>query len=106
MMMERGALPEQMPDRAMMPEQMPERGMPEQAKARLMQPSDEISAVLMARLTNMAPEELRALDSAITPDVARVLMKLLPELRQLIEQVSGGGQQMPQEEMGALGGMG
>ena len=92
---------EMMMERAMMPEQMPE-----QAKARLMQPSDEISAVLMARLTNMAPEELRALDSAITPDVARVLMKLLPELRQLIEQVSGGGQQMPQEEMGALGGMG
>ncbi len=92
---------EMMMERAMMPEQMPE-----QAKARLMQPSDEISAVLMARLTNMAPEELRALDSAITPDVARVLMKLLPELRQLIEQVSGGGQQMPQEEMGALGRMG
>ena len=92
---------EMMMERAMMPEQMPE-----QAKARLLQPSDEISAVLMARLTNMAPEELRALDSAITPDVARVLMKLLPELRQLIEQVSGGGQQMPQEEMGALGRMG
>ena len=92
---------EMMMERAMMPEQMPE-----QAKARLMKPSDEISAVLMARLTNMAPEELRALDSAITPDVARVLMKLLPELRQLIEQVSGGGQQMPQEEMGALGRMG
>ena len=92
---------EMMMERAMMPEQMPE-----QAKARLMQPSDEISAVLMARLTNMAPEELRPLDSAITPDVARVLMKLLPELRQLIEQVSGGGQQMPQEEMGALGRMG
>ena len=92
---------EMMMERAMMPEQMPE-----QAKARLMQPSDEISAVLMARLTNMAPEELRALDSAITPDVARVLMKLLPELRQLIEQVSGGGQRMPQEEMGALGRMG
>ena len=92
---------EMMMERAMMPEQMPE-----QAKARLMQPSDEISAVLMARLTNMAPEELRALDAAITPDVARVLMKLLPELRQLIEQVSGGGQQMPQEEMGALGRMG
>ena len=56
---------EMMMERAMMPEQMPE-----QAKARLMQPSDEISAVLMARLTNMAPEEVRALESAITPAVA------------------------------------
>jgi hypothetical protein len=93
----------QMPSREMMPTDMPD-----QAKMRLMQPSDEISAVLVSRLTNMSPEELRALDSAITPEVARVLMKLLPELRQLIEQVAGGQQQqrMPEEgQMGALAGM-
>ena len=113
-MMEKGAMAN-MPDRAMMEKQMPDRqmperemqanNMPEEAKARLMQPSDEISAVLMSRLTNMSPEELRSLDSAITPEVARVLMKLLPELRRLIEQVAGQSQQMPREQMGALGGM-
>ena len=100
----------QMPDRVMMPDQMPNRemmpkDMPEEAKARLMQPSDEISAVLMSRLSSMSPEELRSLDSAITPEVARVLMKLLPELRKLIEQVAGQSQQMPREQMGALAGM-
>jgi len=42
------------------------------------------------------------LDAAITPDVASVLMKLLPELQQIISQV-GGQQQAP--EMGALSGM-
>ena len=112
-MPDRAMMERQMPDRAMMERQMPSRemmptDMPDQAKMRLMQPSDEISAVLVSRLTNMSPEELRALDSAITPDVARVLMKLLPELRQLIEQVAGGQQQqrMPEEgQMGALAGM-
>ena len=99
-MPDRAMMERQMPDRAMMERQMPMPGremmptdMPDQAKMRLMQPSDEISAVLVSRLTNMSPEELRALDSAITPEVARVLMKLLPELRQLIVQVSGGKQQ-------------
>ena len=93
-------MPNQMPNREMMPKDMPE-----EAKSRLMQPSDEISAVLMSRLSNMSPEELRSLDSAITPEVARVLMKLLPELRRLIEQVAGQSQKMPREQMGALTGM-
>ena len=112
-MPDRAMMERQMPDRAMMERQMPSRemmptDMPDQAKMMLMQASDEISAVLVSRLTNMSPEELRALDSAITPEVARVLMKLLPELRQLIEQVAGGQQQqrMPEEgQMGALAGM-
>ena len=103
-MMEKGAMAN-MPDRQMPEREMQANNMPEEAKARLMQPSDEISAVLMSRLTNMSPEELRSLDSAITPEVARVLMKLLPELRRLIEQVAGQSQQMPREQMGALGGM-
>jgi len=79
-------------------------GMPPEAVQRLMQPSQEIGAVLMARISNMAPEELRMLDQAITPDVIQVLMKLLPELAQIIEQV--GGQNPPSPPpMGALGGM-
>jgi hypothetical protein len=79
--------------------------MPPEALARLMQPSEEIGAVLVARIANMAPEELRKLDSAITPEVANVLMKLLPELAEIISQV--GNQPTPpmQPEMGALSGM-
>ena len=67
-----------------------------------------IGAVLMARLVNMSPQELQMLDSAISPDVAKVLIKLLPELRELISQIEkmgAGGQQMAQRQMGALGNM-
>ena len=78
--------------------------MPPEATARLMQPSQEIGAVLMARISNMSPDELRMLDSAISPEVIRVLIKLLPELAQIIEQVgAGGAREMPQR--GALGEM-
>jgi len=82
------------------------RQMPQEARARLMQPSEEIGAVLVARIANMEREELRMLDQAITPDVARVLIKLLPELQQIISQMSQAPQQAaPEEQMGALGGM-
>ena len=82
--------------------------MPEKAKENLMMPSEEIGAVLMARLVNMSPQELQMLDSAISPDVAKVLIKLLPELRELISQIEkmgAGGQQMAQRQRGALGNM-
>ena len=74
--------------------------MPEQAKERLAQPSEQMRVVLMARLAEMSPEELQALDKAITPDVMNVIMKLLPELGALIQQVMENSEQdMPQEEM-------
>ena len=81
--------------------------MPAEARQALMRPSEEIRAVLMARLANMSPEELRMLDNAISPDVARVLIRLLPELQQIVEQVAGNPreQEQPREGMGALGGM-
>ena len=86
---------------------MPREGMPEQmppeAVERLMQPSEEIGAVLVARLSNMSPDELRMLDSAITPQVAQVLMRLLPELAELVAQIDQGGQ--GDAMMGALGSM-
>jgi len=82
------------------------RQLPPAAQQRLMQPSQEIGAVLLARISLMSPEELKTLDEAITPQTARVLMKLLPELEQIIQQVGGQSQQpQPQQEMGALGGM-
>ena len=83
------------------------RQLPPAAQQRLMQPSQEIGAVLLARISLMSPEELKTLDEAITPQTARVLMKLLPELEQIIQQVGGQSQQpqQSQQDMGALGGM-
>ena len=90
--------------------------MPAEARSNLMKSSESIRAVLMSRLANMGPEELRMLDSAITPEVARVLMKLLPELQELVDAVAGQGQGMRRQppapkgnemprNMGALGNM-
>jgi hypothetical protein len=86
--------------------------LPKEAVAQLMRPSEEIGAVLMARLSNMSQEELAMLDSAITPEIANVLKRLLPELTAIIEQIEGG-EMMPEEQMmmaeqevGALGAMG
>ncbi len=83
-------------------------GMPPEARGALMEPDEEIEVVLMSRIANMSQEELSLLDSAITPEVARVLMKVLPELGEIIDKVQGEMEQpMPMEEppMGALGGM-
>ncbi len=90
--------------------QSPMRQMPPEAQQRLMQPSQEIGAVLIARLSLMSPEELKTLDKAITPESARVLAKLLPELEQIIQQIESASgqnrqQQPAQQQMGALGGM-
>ena len=72
--------------------------MPPEAREALMQPDEGIQAVLFARLSNMTPEELQLLDAAITPEVARVLMKLLPELDALVSAVeASAGAQMVQE---------
>ena len=89
-------------------------GMPQEANDVIMKPSEGIKNALFMRLTNMTPEELRMLDKAITPEVASVLIKLLPEMQQLIEMVEQSGVQDAMEEdqmgmddmpkdMGALG---
>ena len=92
-------------------------GMPQEANDVVMRPSEGIRNALMMRLTNMTPEELQMLDKAITPQVASVLVKLLPEMQQLIEMVEQGGvgdamdedqmmdDNMMPAEMGALGNM-
>jgi hypothetical protein len=83
-------------------------GMPPEARGALMEPDEEIEIVLMSRIANMSQEELSLLDRAITPEVAQVLMKVLPELGEIIDKVQGEMEQpMPMEEppMGALGGM-
>ena len=82
--------------------------------------SPEIAAALVQRLGSMSEQELAMLDSVISPEVASVLMKLLPELAELIAAIEGGagGGQQPAgprqmmappsapQQMGALGGMG
>ena len=54
-----------MPDMkgANMREEGPLDSMPEKAKENLMMPSEEIGAVLMARLVNMSPQELQMFSS-------------------------------------------
>ena len=102
----------------------PMRNLPPEAMKNLLQPDEEIAAMLVARLSAMSEQELQMLDTVITPEVAQVLMKLLPELQELISAVEGGGaqqaapqaaqqaQQAAQQSapqaapaMGALGGM-
>jgi hypothetical protein len=99
----------------------PMRNLPPEAQKSLLQPDEDIAAMLVARLSSMSEQELQMLDAVITPEVAQVLMKLLPELQELIAAVEGGGaqqapnprqapdpRQAPQAapQMGALGGMG
>ncbi len=104
---------------AMMGEQPPmesqmQMGAEQEAKQKIMGSSKTVASVLMSRLMEMSPSELQMLDKAITPDVAGVLIKLLPELKDIIEAVEQGGvaDAMPEdqmmddgmpEEMGALG---
>ena len=100
----------------MMGEQMPagdqkklSAEMPEEARQNLMSSSEDIKDVLMLRLPEMTADELQRLDKAITPEVIDVLLKLLPELKMLIDAVAGmeRGQEdeMMPKQMGALGNM-
>ena len=75
--------------------------MPPEAKQALSRPSEKMKVVLMSRLAEMSPEELQSLDKVITPEVLDVIMKLLPELGALIEQVmrSEPQEDMPPQEM-------
>ena len=107
MMMPQEMMPQEMqapmPPQDMMP-QDPMAEMPQEARDAVMQPSEELALVLMARLSNMAPEELQMLDTVITPEVARVLVRLLPELAEIINSIEGTPAGM-QEQIGALSSM-
>ena len=89
------------------------------ATQNLMSSDADIQAVLMSRISQMTPDELKALDSAVTPEVASALTKLLPELQELIDVLGQQGE-MPEnmeapmseedtsgmpKDMGALGSM-
>lgn len=78
-------------------------GMGPEAAQMMMQADPEIQVVLLSRLESLTPQELQALDRAIDSETAKILMKLLPELEQLINQIGGAQQRAPQQ--GALAGM-
>tara|TARA_R110001599_G_scaffold11430_1_gene54495 strand:- start:1976 stop:2362 length:387 start_codon:yes stop_codon:yes gene_type:complete len=122
MMMEEAMMGERPPmpsmEGANMPRQDLLEGMPPEARGALMEPDEEIEIVLVSRLATLSPEELAMLDNAITPEVGRALIKVLPELAEIIDKLeeSQMGQEQPmmaQEQpmmaqeppMGALGGM-
>ena len=79
----------------------------EDAKATLMSPDEDIATVVMSRLSNISEMELKQLQDVITPATAPIIMKILPELMQILEisLAKGGQQQMPEQQMGALGAM-
>lgn len=76
------------------------------AREAFMQPDDAITSVLLIRMGNLSQEELETLSKVMTPETVSVMLKLLPELRDLIEAVSQRGAAEPmQEQTGALGGI-
>ena len=85
----------------------------EMATRNLMSADPDIQTVLVSRLSQMSPEELRIMDQALTPEVASVLLKLLPELKELIDLIGQQPQAKAEEkmeddmpkDMGALGNM-
>ena len=98
---------------------MPSQEEMQMATQNLMSSDADIQAVLMSRISQMTPDELKALDSAVTPEVASALTKLLPELQELIDVLEQQGE-MPEnmeapmseedtsgmpKDMGALGSM-
>jgi len=84
------------------------------AQENVKNPSEKIAAVLVARLGGMTEEQLAELDRAITPEAAKALLMLLPELGALMKALAESGEAgpMPQRpapqagpQMGALGAM-
>jgi len=56
---------------------------PEAAQA-MLQPDDEIRMIILSRLESLTPEELQILNRLIDGNSARILLKILPELEDLI----------------------
>ena len=103
-----GMPPEAMPPEmqgALPPEAMPPEGVPPEmvATEAMMAPDPDVTAIIASRLSAMDPTELDLLDAAITPEVAQVLTKLLPELESIINMIDE--QEMQPQQMGALGGV-
>jgi|TARA_R110002020_G_scaffold243588_1_gene457133 hypothetical protein len=91
------------------PPAQPQSGeMPQKAKENVMKASPQLAAVLITRLGAMTEAQLDQLDKAISPEAARALLILLPELAELMQAITSGGDAAPAPmapEMGALGGV-
>ena len=82
--------------------------MPPEIKTNIMKASPQLAAVLITRLGAMTEAQLDQLDKAISPEAARALLILLPELAELMQAITSGGDAAPAPmapEMGALGGV-
>ena len=51
-------------------------------------PSTEIASTILARLNAMTQDQITELDNLVTPEIAKALILLLPELGELINAVS------------------
>ena len=100
MMMEGASMPR---GEGMMPSM--EQAIPPEAMQMMMQPDEAITSVLLVRLNNMTEQELALLDKVITKEAAPVLMKLLPEFKDIFEGIAGREEQPEGSDMGALGGL-
>jgi len=87
--------------------QMPsmEQAIPPEAMQMMMQPDYAITSVLLVRLNSMTEQDLALLDKVITKEAAPVLMKLLPEFKDIFEAISAREEQPEGSDMGALGGL-
>lgn len=90
-----------MADQPMQEEMTLNREMGPEAAQMMMNKDEDIRIVLLSRLESMTPEELKTLDRAIDGASAKVLLKLLPELDDLIE-MSMSRQMAGRQQGGAL----
>ena len=95
------------------PPSQPQSGeMPQMAIQDVPKALPQLAAVLITRLGAMTEAQLDQLDKAISPEAARALLILLPELAELMQAITSGGDAAPAPmapemapEMGALGGV-
>ena len=57
-------------------------------KNEVFKPSTEIASTILARLNAMTQDQITELDNLVTPEIAKALILLLPELGELINAVS------------------
>lgn len=72
---------------------------PDSAQA-LMQPDDEIRVIVMSRMETLSPQELQKLDQMIDGESARIFLKILPELEDVIGMIAN--QVQAPQQAGAL----
>jgi hypothetical protein len=75
-----------------------------EASQSMLQPDPEVRLILISRLESLTPEELKILDRIIDGNSARILLKLLPELKDLVE-ISVSRKAAGDAGAGALAGM-